>query len=453
MTDVVWLVLDSLSQSLTPFADDGPDTMPNFERVAREEGIVYTDAYVPGLFSAPSHGSFFTGYLPSKTGVHRINPQFPGNHPTIAEMLSDTHESFIITDNPFVHNGLARTFENNHRIPVSNWEIFDAEGTSINSFLNNTDRDGAGKYAEFVLEGGKPVRSLANGISYKVRQAVANAGNGPSRAALGSWGPYVSKKIESYVFDRKHDVLAVANYMDPHPPFDPSEEALDRFLPDIPRSQLPTNVSGDELQSYDIKKRIGLAKAATWDLDKHVGPLVERLVEKGAFVAVTADHGHGFHRSRRFEKERMHVPLILFPPDEHTGQVNHTVNIIDLPATTMDCLQTEARRCPGESLLDVTADRISITESIRSDSETTNGIDLDKPRDREIVYDIAGVSGEGWVEYIDEEFVVKCGDGIHTQSIKERIQELIDTANVAGTRNRAEYDAETMQRLKDFGYL
>jgi hypothetical protein len=450
MTDVVWLILDSLSYSVTPFANDGPDTMPSFERLADESGIVYSEARSPGLFSASSHGSFFTGYPPSVTGMHHVHPEFPGEHQTIAECLSDTHESYIITDNPFVHKGLADKFDYSHPLKLAEYQIFDDAEANLANFEERTDSDSSKRFAKFIYNGGKPVKSIINGISSAFH---AYLDIGPFRTRLGSSGEYISSKVESIVTDSSNDSLVVANYMDLHPPFNPSTEALGRFLSDTPQNELPINLTGSELQSYPLEHRLGLLKASAWDLDQHFGPLINRLLEEDAFVVVTADHGHGFHRTKRFEEERVHIPLVIFHPEKQNDVVDQTINIIELPTTTMDALGRNTDQFPGESLLDVTSNRISITESIRNNDKLETQINIQGEAEPAIVHDILGVSGQSYVEYVDGKFTVSPGETDNTDIIKEEINKLLDRFQSENQNNPPEFSDETLERLRDFGYL
>ncbi|WP_424002650.1 sulfatase-like hydrolase/transferase [Haloarcula salina] len=449
MTDVVWLILDSLSYSVTPFANDDLGTMPAFKQLADEDGVVYSEARVPGLFSASSHGSFFTGYHPSETGMHYVHPHFPGNHQTIAQTLSDTHDSFIITDNPFVHKGLSDTFDYSHPLKLANYQLFNDENASLADFEERSNSSSLTRFAKFALEGGKPVRSVLNGLSCALH---ANLEFGPFQTRLGFSGEYISKKIEKYVTDRTNDSLVVANYMDLHPPFDPSDEALERFLPDVPQGELPINISGEVLQSYSFEQRIGLLKASAWDLDKHLGPLLETLLAEDAFVVVTADHGHGFNRQKRFEEERIHVPLVIFSPDQQADKIKHTVNIIDLPATTMDALGRDPNQFPGKSLLEVEGNRISITESIRTNDQLSTQIDIGEGQSSAVVHDILGVAGQSRVEYVDGSFTVSSNEMDQTEAIKTELKELLNSRSTNEV-DSPEYSDETLQRLKDFGYL
>ena len=109
--DAVWLILDSLSFDETPFAADGPKTMPGLADLADERGVVFTSAYAPGPLSPSSHAAMFTGALPSTTGMHEAHPYFDGSCRTIAEALTPTHTSHLISMNMWLSQGLADGFD------------------------------------------------------------------------------------------------------------------------------------------------------------------------------------------------------------------------------------------------------------------------------------------------------------------------------------------------------
>ncbi|MFC7193459.1 sulfatase-like hydrolase/transferase [Halosimplex aquaticum] len=322
--DVVWIVLDSLSFSATPFAEDGPDTMPRLATLADEQGVIFENAYTPGPSSPSAHGSFFTGQYPSETGMHEAYPYLGNDVPTIAEVLSETHRSLLISANPYISNGLQRGFDELNDLLREQYMLFESGNDPREFEFKGSGIEKIEDYLEFVFTGNTPLRSLINGLVFK-RQDPGSTSNLPERVPDDSirfqYAETMNNRIQSFRASDDSPAFVVANYMDIHPPLDISDEAIEQFFPNRSHTDLPVGKTGQEVyeliqteENYDGTDMYDLLKAAIWDTDRRVGPLVSELISDGAFVVVTADHGIWFRRDRELDEERLHVPLLLFPP-------------------------------------------------------------------------------------------------------------------------------------------
>lgn len=458
--DIVWLVCDSLSFAATSFAADGPDTMPRLKELAQERGTVFTRAYSPGPSSPSSHGSFFTNELPSTTGMHEATPYFTSDHETIAGALSD-YESFLISTNPYVFNGLDRDFDESDDLRATQYMVF-PEATDPQSFTQRTDYDrGLKRWSAFLFDDGKPVRTFINGVSYKLWFRNQNAAIPRQLSSEETDYQYVStmnNRIREFRDRADGSTFVVANYMDVHPPFDASDEALERFAGDESREELPIQVAGQDIlkaanegDERAVEQMTKLYHATIWDLDRKMTPFIEELLEEDTAVFVTADHGNWFRRQEEFEPELIHVPLLAFVPGQESETVDQTVNIRHLPTTTMELLDRE-HPFSGDSLLSVTEDQLSITESIH-EAEDDSPVAARGDADSEVLYDIAAVQGDARVEYVNSSFEEVSGDTEACAPLRERIEELVDRGFRSADGKRIEYDDVTEERLKDLGYL
>jgi hypothetical protein len=460
--DVVWLVLDSLSASATPFVDEGPETMPNLSRLAAREGLVFTNAYVPGPSSPSSHGSFFTGKLPSETGMHEARPYFTRDDiETIAGALGDTHESLLISSNPFIFNGLQRDFDATDDLRNTQYLLFE-DAADPGRDDERWDHDSTiRQLRSYLAHSDKPAKSLLNAISYKlwVRRQGASI---PKHAALDSetyqYAETMVESIREFRAAGTDETFVVANFMDVHPPFDASDAALAAFAPDRSRDELPIGVRGQDV--YEAVKAgdtalgermYDLYQAAIWDLDRKVTPLVETLVDDGACVVITADHGTWFRRERELEEERIHVPLIVFTPDAEPRTVPETVNLRSLPRTTMEAVEGTDGGFAGPSLLDVVDDQTSITEFIHT-GRRDGPVQPSGPGDDSLQRDIVAVEGDTRVDSIDGEFRVERGSDADTDALRAAIEDLLATP-IDHEDGDISYDEETEARLRELGYL
>lgn len=458
--DVAWLIIDSLSFSETPFANDGPATMPHLEELSEERGIVYTRAYSPGPSSPSSHGSFFTNELPSTTGMHEATPYFSSDLETIAGTLDD-YRSLLVSTNPFVFNGLDRDFDVSDDLRTKQYMRF-PDATDPITFTQKTDFDqGLRRWVSFLLDDGKPIRNFVNGVSYKLwfrKQNAAIPRSLPDDEVSYQYAKTMERKIRRFREETEGNSLVVANYMDVHPPFDASDEAIERFAGKYSRDELPIQVAGqDVLQAVeegdeeDVEPMTKLYHAAIWDLDRKLSPLVEELLADDVAVFITADHGNWFRRTEEFEPELIHVPLIAFLPEEAPRTIDHTVNIRHLPTTTMEVLDRD-HSFTGESLLSVTEDQLSITESIH-EPDGDSPVAAHGEGERDVQHDVAAIWGDARVEYVDGEFERVSGSDDEYDRLRAVIEDLVESGHRSNLDEDIEYDAETEQRLEDLGYL
>lgn len=459
--DVAWLVLDSLSFQSTPFSPRGANTMPQLADLADESGAVYTNAYVPGPTSPSSHGSFFTGEPPSVTGMHEAFPQFESDLTTIAETLAD-HRSLLISANPYIFNGLDRGFDVTNDLRAEEYMVF-PEARDPGKFVAEHDYDSRlRRYLGYVATSSKPVRSLVNAVKYK-RVKQNRRSSIPERSSRDEnkfqYASEMNARIREFVGESREETFVVANYMDIHPPLDASDEAIERFRGDVAPEDLPVGVRGQDVYERfrdgddEIAERMArLLRATIWDTDRKVAGLVESLLAEDAFVVVTADHGNWFRRETELDEERIHVPLVIFAPDEPAQRVDHTVSLRSLPRTTLSALdRADAEEFRGRDLLQVGDDGLSVTEFIHLASHDGKPINPGGDEDGDIRFDAAAVRGDDRLNYVDTKYRLQRGDD-DDGTLRDAIERRLSNAPEIGQHD-IEYDETVRQRLEDFGYL
>jgi arylsulfatase A-like enzyme len=199
------------------------------------------------------------------------------------------------------------------------------------------------------------------------------------------------------------------------------------------------------------ERMAALLRATTWDTDKKIASLVEPLPERDTFVVVTADHGTRLQRETDLDEERIHVPLIIFDPNESPKEVDNTVNIQSLPRTTLAAIDhPKANQFQGRDLVTVDEDAVSITEFIYTSND--DGVPINPRGDgtEEMNFDIAAVCGENRTDYLGGSYVVQRGetDEELRATIKQRLANAPERCH-----QEIQYDDEVLQRLEDFGYL
>jgi arylsulfatase A-like enzyme len=458
----VWLILDSLSYTATPFAAAGPDTMPNYSELVREHGINFTRAYSPGPFSPSSHASFFTGELPSTAGMYEANPRFDGGLRTIGDAMSETHSTHLITTNHFLFQGLDEGFDHTDDIGRRYMLFDDASDPKDYSTMYNDD-PGWKRAVDFLTREKRPIRSLLNGLNYTL--------GGDQWIRPESWGDKENFQYVSTMCDmirrrlsEPDDSFVVANFMDLHGPFGVSEAALDRFFPDTAVSDIPLGkrTRRDKLRgekAYDPDKMYGLYKAAIWDFDRKFSPFVSELLDDDTFVAVLADHGW-YDTNSAYSDERLHVPLTLFVPGEEPREAHQTVSLTSLPRTTTEILQNTDGGFEGPSLLDLTTDQRAVTEVIHKPNdvyEKTRRVYVNRPVDdpapEEIQYDIILYEGDAKVACIDGTVEDTRGPSDVVSQLEAEAKRHYSEEIRRPSGKSDGYDEQTEKRLQRLGYL
>jgi hypothetical protein len=462
--DGVWLILDALSFDATPFSPDGPETMPEFERLTRDKGVLFDSAYTPGPFSPSAHASFFTGALPSETGMYEAKPRFDSGLQTIAGALGDTHTTSLISTNMFLFQGLHEQF--NHANDLSRQYLLYREASDPMNYSAAYNDDPRWKrYLDLLVSDGMPIRSALNFLSYKLGNdnVLQSLPENVDEDHEYQYVNTINHEIER-ALDAEGDSFVVANYMDLHAPLAVSDSALERFFPDTPREEIPLRTAMErhrlaEEKSYDPALMERLYHAAIWEFDRQFTPFVERLLEDNTFVAVLADHG-SWDNNSAYSDERLHVPLVVFTPDETDRTVSHTVNLRSLPRTTMEQLRGESGGFDGSDLLSITDDEVSISEIIHSPNEIyekTERVYVNRPTKpaakEEIQRDAVLIEDGSKVTLIDGELTVVREGEADVEEL-ERIGRSVVTGPL-DTHNEVttEIDDVTKERLKHFGYL
>jgi arylsulfatase A-like enzyme len=393
--------------------------------------------------------------------MHEAFPFFESEIQTIGEALATTHRSMLISANPYIFNGLQKGFDLTNDLRTEEFMIFPDAGNPAEFMKNQEYSSKLKRYLSYLSSSPYPLRSIVNGLQYRRVQKQRRSSIPESSARDENKFQYAAEmnaRIREFRAESEEDTFVVANYMDIHPPLDASQEALDRFCGDISPEEIPIGIRGQDVYERvrDGDEEIGdnmaaLFRAAVWDTDRKVAPLVETLLEEDTFVVVTADHGTWFQRETELDEERIHVPLLIFPPDGSARQIDHTVSIQSLPRTTLGGVDHPAvDEFPGDDLLTVAADTVSVTEFIHTENDSGAPVNPTGDQREDEAFDMAAVCGENRIDYIDESYVVRRGES--HEELRDEIENRV--ANLTeSSRREIQYDDEVKQRLKDFGYL
>jgi arylsulfatase A-like enzyme len=450
--DIVWLVVDSLSFNRTSFAEDGPETTPKLRRLAESDGIVFESAYVPGPLSPSSHAAMLTGELPSSAGMHEVHQQFDGSTRTIAGHLGETHDTYLLSVNMWLFLGLHHQFDYCEDFSRE-YKLFDDGSDPLHYFGGHGWPESLTDFYDFAIDGGNPIRSLANYLNYR------RVGGSFLPKKWGDDNDYqyaneINARILSILEKGDTNKFIFANYMDVHPPLTASDEALERFAPDVSKETLPLStipephLPNDE-KSYDPELMDKLYRAAIWDVDDKLASLLTRLVERETLVIVTSDHGI-WDRDTTYSENRLHVPLVIFSPSESPQTVNRTVNLRLIPRTIEISVDETSRRFSGTSLTRIKENQISVTESIHYPNEMYRRTGRTDPMARneesDPQRDLILIKGNSRVEYVDGSWN---GDN---DDLRTHGRDILSTP-LNGENSIDGFDEKIQERLEAFGYI
>jgi arylsulfatase A-like enzyme len=174
-------------------------------------------------------------------------------------------------------------------------------------------------------------------------------------------------------FDGESPFFLYLHTLDPHDPYLPLREELERWAPGVPGefaarsnkvvNRLNRSATGRAEAGETLVSLEALYDGEVAANDRAFGELMETLEKSGkladAVIIVVADHGEDFgehgawRHGQRLTRESLQVPLLVRLPGEHrTGREPSLVQQVDILPTLLELLELEAPRpVEGESLL------------------------------------------------------------------------------------------------------
>lgn len=370
--NVLWICTDQQRYDTLGCYGNKLVRTPNLDRLA-ERGMLFERAYAQCPVCAPSRASFLTGRYPRVCGV-RQNGQDMGKEAVLLPKLlkengwlcgltgklhiSACHDSVCANTEPRIDDGYEYFRWSHHPQPLggTNWPLNEYNMWLFGQGLDYTTPDRAD--CAYVQEGM------------------------PEPLHQTTWCTDQALQFMNAAKQYRRPWFLSVNYFDPHHPFDPPKEYLERYLdrldeigdPDYREGELekkPVFQSIDHCGAYDTPGQFAYDEMSARDhrmvraayyamidlIDHQVGRLLEWLEENGqteeTLVIFTSDHGeslgdHGMYlKGPYFYESSVHVPLILSCPGtvlegERSGAL---VELTDLAETICDAVGIQAH--PG----------------------------------------------------------------------------------------------------------
>ena len=306
-------------------------------------GVSFTHTYCQSPICTPSRTSFMTGLYPTRAHSTRNGNQSLANHPPlISRLIADGgYDCGMVGKFHLLSSG----YRTEPRLDdgFSFWKF---------SHAPRDDWSEGHDYADWVREQGGDLDALR-----------MSENNVPPHLHQTFWAS--GRAIEFIDRKRSNDQpwLMNINVYDPHPPFVPPAEYIEKFDPD--------DMPGPHFRDSDLPQQAGLADcdfqgevrtpdehearkcqalyyAMIAQIDDQFGRLLRHLEQIGqrdqTVIIFTSDHGealgdHGLMwKGCRFYEGLVRVPLIISWPGHYREnlQSNGLVELLDMSATILD---------------------------------------------------------------------------------------------------------------------
>ena len=355
--NVLWICTDQQRYDTIHALGNEHIHTPNLDRLARQ-GVAFTHTYCQSPICTPSRASFLTGMYPSS--VHACtngNERWAEAAPLVTKTLADSGYDCGLVGKlhlsgaagrvePRPRDDGYRVFEWSHE-PRDMWPVGDA----YRDWLAAKDID----LPDFTR---RP-------------EAI------PPELHQTSW--CADRAIAFMAQERDEPWLMSVNTFDPHAPFNPPAQYLEKYLQaELPEPLYrPTDLdaqrqlAGVDFQnpardpdSFQARSIIAAYYAMIELIDHNVGRMLDALCQSGqdvnTIVIFMSDHGemlgdHGLLlKGCRFYEGLVRVPLIISWPGKYQedAQIDSLVELTDIAPTLLEaCGVATGREMQGRSLL------------------------------------------------------------------------------------------------------
>jgi arylsulfatase A-like enzyme len=361
---------------------------PNFDRLV-ENGVAFTRAYCQSPICTPSRASFLTGRYPATTHVYRNGHEcFPSDEIPVTRMLANAGYDCGLAGK--LHLSTAKKGERRYD---DGYRVF-----CYSNLPYPDDADENNTYFDWLRQ--------EKGVDpYEVfndRASFCGAGV-PSELHQVTW---CSEMAMRFITEKRSGPwLMSVNPFDPHPPFDPPADYLQRYNPadippplfhsndlvrqrdfqnirqqkmdavdpfgPMPETELP-NADVQATRTYKAPDRFNgqVIKAAHYAMIEHIdyqfGRIIDVLEDTGqlenTIVVFHSDHGellgdHGLiFKGCRFFEGAVHVPMIFSCPARIQSGLRSDalVELVDIVPTLLEAASEQVpTRVQGKSLFPI----------------------------------------------------------------------------------------------------
>jgi arylsulfatase A-like enzyme len=320
MRNVALIVLDTVRK----------DVFDEESKVLKEMADIDVNCFASSSWTVPSHGSMFTGDVPSEHGVHSYSPDY--DQIWSGSFLNEIpHQKIGLSTNGWISPDFSFDdpfdkflhFHGSHELVPGGADIigkYDGNGSPL-------------RYLCFFKEArGKMLESFINGAWVKFSHLSKGT-------VFPKMGDYDARRLKREALEMisEEPYFVFMNFIDAHGP----HENLFRYKENhVPNSWTSTSESVLDLNENPdpdyFRQYRKLYHSSISYLDREVGKLVKRLVKDDTTVIITSDHGEGLgypngvFGHKGLSQSLVNVPFLIInsPEKDDVDLYSH----LDLPS-------------------------------------------------------------------------------------------------------------------------
>lgn len=346
--NIILIVMDTVrADHLSCYGYD-KNTTPAIDAIANSN-ILFENAFANSNWTPTSHGTIFSGYLPSETGIYGDRHKLPKRKPTIMEQVKSAGYTTQLSN-----AGAWITRDNGYARGVD--DFIDANNYTLDYGLDDLSK--------FIND------------KYHRRQIIFDVLSGPNRRTEAKF-----EKLADFVMSSDGPSFSFLNTKVAHNPYDPPRPYKERFDDSLnrPRFQFITflrrkfGLPGESTEDEDMNRLQSLSEdypiianafepteneleiIRSWYdgsiryIDEKISELKSKLQRSNQWdettLIITSDHGelfgeHGLEKHYYgLYDELLRVPLIIKPDKNHNvghHQISDMISLVDLNPTILE---------------------------------------------------------------------------------------------------------------------
>ncbi|MFD1673890.1 sulfatase [Alicyclobacillus fodiniaquatilis] len=356
--NVLWICTDQQRFDTIGGFNNQVVQTPNLVRLMKS-GMTFNYCFSQSPVCTPSRASFLTGRYPRTTRTRQNGQSIPTDEVLVPRLFADSGYSCGLSGklhlsacHPSVCEGPERRINDGYT--VFHWSHHPNPDWETNAYIQWLSQNGV----EFSPKRYQNSKYVQTSVPIEWHQTTWCA----------------NKAIEFFTNRRSEEWLFSVNFFDPHHPFDPPQELLEKYLARLGDMELPNYVPGELanksiFQNIDHQGAYGSYQSFVYDemspddhrmvraayyamielIDIQVGRMLDALSDTGqlenTIVVFMSDHGemlgdHGIYwKGPYFYDPAVRVPLIMAGPGIERNKVSEAlVELVDLAPSLLDAV-------------------------------------------------------------------------------------------------------------------